>query len=97
MLGQFSSLTELHLGDNSIGDKGAGRLARMLGQCSLLAVLNLGCNDIGLEGQGCWRRSKLLTGCAESEGNRIGDEATGMLAGMLQYPHLPSSISEAMT
>ena len=58
VLGQCSSLAELHLGYNSIGAEGAGRLAGVLGQCSSLAELDLRYNSIGDDGiamlRACW-------------------------------------------
>ena len=58
VLGQCSSLTELHLeadlenfaNSNEIGSEGGCSLGRVLGQCPLLASLYLGDNYIGDEG-----------------------------------------------
>ena len=58
MLGQCSSLAELNLADNGIGDEGAWMLAEELWQCSSLTKLDLSCNDIDDDGiatlRECW-------------------------------------------
>ena len=45
-----TSLTSLHLGKNSIGDKGASSLSEALRVNTSLTTLNLSCNSIGDEG-----------------------------------------------
>mmetsp|Transcript_6666 Transcript_6666/g.10187 ORF Transcript_6666/g.10187 Transcript_6666/m.10187 type:complete len:141 (+) Transcript_6666:165-587(+) len=86
-LRECEALAYLDVGQNEIGDEGAGMLAEVLGKCTALAHFDLGMNEIGAEGAGT-----LAAGLGECTalahlsltGNDIGAEGAGRLAAGLR-------------
>jgi hypothetical protein len=75
VLEQCAALTHLNLGGNWIGDKGAGRLAKVLPQCTALAHLNLSGNRIGMPNRISEAGAKRLTEswCGPEGGLKVDD------------------------